>query len=267
MLLNYGVGEDSWVPLIARRSNQSILKEISPEYSLEGLMLKLKLQNYGHLMWRTDSLENTLMLGKIEGRKRRRWQRMRWLDGITYPMSMSLSNFPLLVMDRKAQHAAVHCIAKSWTWLSDSTDWTESACRLLCCVYSGPTNKDGAQPDSWVNKWITVLLNMAQQPEGQSVQFSCSVVPNTLLPHGLHPYSRPPCPSLNPGVYSNSCPLYWWCHPTISSSIIPFSSCLQIFPASGSFQMSQLFASGGQSIGVSASTSVLPMNTQDWYPL
>ena len=80
-------------------------------------------------------------------------------------------------------------------------------------------------------------------------------------------HSRPPCPSPTPGVYSNSCPLSWWFHPTISSSVVPFSSCLQCFPASDSFQMSQLFASGGQSIGVSASTSVLPMNTQDWFPL
>ena len=79
--------------------------------------------------------------------------------------------------------------------------------------------------------------------------------------------AAPPCPSPTPGVYSNSCPLSWWCHPTISSSVIPFSSCLQSFPASGSFQMSQLFASGGQSIGVSASASVLPMNIQDWFPL
>ena len=89
---------------------------------------------------------------------------------------------------------------------------------------------------------------------------------NSLWPHGLQ-HTRPPCPSPTPGVYSNSCPLSWWCHPTISSSVIPFSPCLQSFPASGSFQMSQLFASGGQSIGVSASTSVLPMNTQDWFHL
>ena len=96
-----------------------------------------------------------------------------------------------------------------------------------------------------------------------SVQFSCSVMSNSLRPHGLqHP--RPPCPSPTPGVYPNSCPLSRWCYPAISSSVIPFSSSLQSFPASGSFQMSWLFASGGQSIGVSASTSVLPMNTQDW---
>ena len=99
-----------------------------------------------------------------------------------------------------------------------------------------------------------------------SVQFSHSVVPNSLRPHGLQ-HARPPYPTPAPGVYSNSCPSSWWCHPTISSSVIPFYSCLQPFPASRSFQMSQFFASGGQSIGVSASTSALPMNIQDWFPL
>ena len=97
-------------------------------------------------------------------------------------------------------------------------------------------------------------------------QFSHSVVSNSLQPHELQ-HARPPCPSPTPRVHPNPCPLSRWCHPTISSSVIPFSSCPQSFPASGSFQMSQLFASGGQSIGVSASTSVLPMNTQDWFPL
>ena len=99
-----------------------------------------------------------------------------------------------------------------------------------------------------------------------SDQFSCSVVFDSLWPHGLQ-HARPPCPSPTPGVYPNSCPLGRWCHPTISSSVIPFSSCPQSSPASGSFPMSQLFASDGQSIGVSASASVLPMNTQDWSPL
>ena len=113
---------------------------------------------------------------------------------------------------------------------------------------------------------LTIYQTLFQCIQFSSVQFSCSVVSDSLWPHESQ-HTRPPCPSPTQGLYSNWRPLSRWCHPTISSSVIPFSSHLQYFPASRSFQMSQLFASGGQSIGVSASTSVLPMNIQDWFPL
>ena len=123
----------------------------------------------------------------------------------------------------------------------------------------------------WVLYWklknsVKLAILPLHSPYADSVQFSRSVVSDSLWPHGLQ-YTRPPCPSPTPTVYSNSCPLSQWCHPTISSSVVPFSSCPQSLPASGYFPMSQLFAWGGQSIGVSALASVLPMNTQDWSPL
>ena len=124
------------VPWTVRRSNQSILKEISPGCPLEGMMLKLKLQYFGHLMWRVDSLEKTLVLGGIEGRRRRGWQRMKWLDGITDSMDVSLSELRELVMDREAWHAVIHGVTKSQTRLSE-LNWTEFC---TCCHFKNFLN-------------------------------------------------------------------------------------------------------------------------------
>ena len=138
----------SWT---ARRSSQSILKEISPVCPLEGLMLKLKLQYFGHLMQRVDSLKKTLMLGGIGDRRRRGWQRMRWLDGTANLMNTSLSQLREFVMDREAWHATIHGVAKSWTWLSDWTElnWTESYPVVVTLKTLGIPNSSQGAPGSW----------------------------------------------------------------------------------------------------------------------
>ena len=168
------------------------------------------------------------------------------------------------------QCAKFCCIAK---WFS----YTYSMYNILCIIFFSTILSQDTEYSSQVQiltlpvAWIWTSLCLCEVGiligvPTLSLQFSCSVMFNSLWPSGLQ-HTRLPCPSPTPRACSNTCPLGQWCHPTISSSVVPFSSCLQSFPASGSFQMSLLFASGGQSIGVSASTSVLPMNIQDWFPL
>ena len=183
----------------------------------------------GHLMQRTDSLEKTLMLGKTKGRRRgwRGWD--GWMASATQ---------------------------WTWVWASSRSWWWTGKPGVLQSMGLQRVRYDWATE---LNIWGLVF---EYRVDSLKLLFSCSFVSNFFRPHGLQ-HARPPCPSLTHGVDPNSCSLSQWCHPTISSSVIPFSSCLQSFPASGSFKMSQFFASGGQSIRISASTSVLLMNTQD----
>ena len=275
----------------AKRSNQSILREIGPEYSLEGLMLKLKHQYFDHLMRRTDSLEKTLMLGKTEGGRRGPQGWDGWMASPTrWPCVLARSGSwwwtgkPGVLQSVGSQKVEHDWTELNWQHVGSQfpiMDWTCAFC--MESEESQPLDHQGSLKVECFHDvlvWTKFLFSGEHQEFkksplkslGQelsiasSVQFSCSVVSNFLQPHGLQ-HARLPSPSPTSEAYSNSCPSSRWCHPTISSSVLPSSSRLQSFSTSGAFPMSQFFASGGQSIGVSASVSVLPMNIQDWFPL
>ena len=172
------------------------------------------------------------------------------------------------VTETKSFNLPFCCHFIVWSKIILQHDWNSDICfNLNFILLDQPSSwNNNVFISTWDHKDSTYIYSKSMDLVLVSVQFSHSVVSDSLQPHEPQ-HARPPCPSPPPGVHPNPCPLSRWYHPTISSSVVPLSSCPQSFPASGSFQMSQLFTSGGQSIGVSASTSVLPMNTQDWSPL